>query len=211
MFDSLHSKKKEHYAERKEEINEELQKLLAEIKHLQSKTNEVNVFNQKITFIETLMAEQSTEAELMKKYYYNISSNKLKGKIGDFNHLRTRVGDAYKSLPHYDNKNKKGKNQLYPKDIITKKPLFKETTSNSLINKISLLTSRLISQTMSPTGTGKSAHHSTCSLCLAHPISATSSISNHSPMKRSSIVITIPTIPTPKLGWAVSTGRTTRT
>lgn len=50
------------------------------------------------------MAQQTTEAELMKKYYYNLSSHKLKGKIGDFNHLKTKVGDVYKSLSENEGK-----------------------------------------------------------------------------------------------------------
>jgi hypothetical protein len=38
----------------------------------------MDLYNQKITFIETLLAEQSTEAELMKKHYFQLSSNKKK-------------------------------------------------------------------------------------------------------------------------------------
>ena len=64
----------------------------------------MGVLNQKINFIETLMAEQSTEAELMKKHYYQLSSNRLKGKVGDFNHLKTKVGDVFKSPSHYEDK-----------------------------------------------------------------------------------------------------------
>lgn len=39
----------------------------------------MDLYNQKITFIETLLAEQLTEAELMKKHYFHMSSNKKKG------------------------------------------------------------------------------------------------------------------------------------
>ena len=38
--------------------------------------------NKKIKFIETLIAEQTVESELMKKYYFKLNSNKKKGKIG---------------------------------------------------------------------------------------------------------------------------------
>lgn len=58
----------------------------------------------------------------MKKHYYHLSSSKLKGKVGDFNHLRTRVGDAYKSLSHHQGKHKKAKHFLPRNDM--KKPLF---------------------------------------------------------------------------------------
>ena len=84
----------------------------------------MTVLNQKISFIETLMAEQSTEAELMKKHYYHLSSNRLKGKIGDFNHLKTKVGDVYKSVSHHEDK-RRIKTQVYKKDEFAKKLLFK--------------------------------------------------------------------------------------
>jgi hypothetical protein len=91
------------------------------------------VLNQKISFIETLMAEQSTEGELMKKHYYHLSSNRLKGKVGDFNHLKTNVGDVYKSESHYQDR-RRIKTQVYKKEDFPKKLLFKESTSISIPN-----------------------------------------------------------------------------
>jgi len=32
----------------------------------------------------------------MKKYYYNLNSNKIKGKIGDFTHIKSKLGDVCK-------------------------------------------------------------------------------------------------------------------
>ena len=34
----------------------------------------------------------------MKKYYYKVTSNKKKGKIGDFNHFKLTLSDVYKDF-----------------------------------------------------------------------------------------------------------------
>lgn len=134
-----------------EQINEELQVLVQEIRQLRGKGSEMHLLNQKIGFIETLMAEQNTEAELMKKHYYHLSSSKLKGKVGDFNHLRTRVGDAYKSLANYQGKHKKNK-QVLPREA--KKPLFQESTSTAAVTQTNLPSSLRQRRTTSPIATG---------------------------------------------------------
>ena len=81
--------------------------------------SEMGVLNQRIAFIETLMAEQNVEAEMMKKHYYHLSSTKIKGKVGDFTHQRTKVADAFKSI-----KNNNKTRQSVPMEQL-KKPLFK--------------------------------------------------------------------------------------
>lgn len=67
-----------------------------------------------------MMAEQNAEAEMMKKHYYHLSSSKIKGKVGDFNHKRAKVADAYKSLSQHPAKSRIS----LPKEEL-KKPLFK--------------------------------------------------------------------------------------
>lgn len=67
-----------------------------------------------------MMAEQTAEAEIMNKHYYHLSSSKVKGKVGDFNHKRAKVAHAYKSLSQHP-----AKTQIsLPKEEL-KKPLFK--------------------------------------------------------------------------------------
>jgi hypothetical protein len=80
----------------------------------------MQLLNQKIAFIETLMAEQNAEGEMMKKHYYHLSSSKIKGKVGDFTHQRAKVADAYQSLRHPPARTR----QSLPKENL-KKPLFK--------------------------------------------------------------------------------------
>jgi hypothetical protein len=54
-----------------------------------SEISEIILFNKKIFFLEKLLAENITEAELMRKYYFSLfSSNKNKGRIGDFSKIR---------------------------------------------------------------------------------------------------------------------------
>lgn len=80
-----------------EGVNGELQQLLYDIRALKNtgSSNDFNLLNNKIRFIETLLAEQITEAELMKKYYFTLNSKKKKGKIGAFNHIKHRIGNVY--------------------------------------------------------------------------------------------------------------------
>jgi hypothetical protein len=37
----------------------------------------------------------------MKKYYYGLNSNKKKGKIGDFNHVKNKMTEVYKNLHQF--------------------------------------------------------------------------------------------------------------
>lgn len=169
MFESLHSRRQEQYESRKEQINGELQGLVQEIRQLRGRGSEMPLLNQKIALIETLMAEQSTEAQLMKKHYYRLSSSKLKGKVGDFNHLRTRVGDAYKSLVNHTGKHRKPK----PAPQEAKKPLFQESTSTAAATQTSRPSSLRARRTTSPTATGSRQFPRTCSRCPAPPTSGT--------------------------------------
>lgn len=153
MFESLHSKRQEQFAARKEQINLELQRLVQEIRQLRGKGSEMQLLNQKIAFIETLMAEQSTEAQLMKKHYYRLTSTKLKGKVGDFTHLHARVGDAYKSLASHQGKHRKARQ---PPRGEAKKPLFQESTSSAAVTQTSRPSSRRAGRTTSRTATGRS-------------------------------------------------------
>lgn len=131
-------------------MNCELQHLLELMRGAEGMgSGEVRVLNQKIAFIETLMAEQNVEAEMMKKHYYHLSSSKIKGKVGDFNHQRTKVAAAFNSL-----KNNSKLRQSAPKEV-SKKPLFKETTSKLLPIQTSLPTNSPKAQTTSPTATSK--------------------------------------------------------
>lgn len=112
----------------------------------------MQLLNQKIAFIETLMAGQNVEAEMMKKHYYHLSSSKIKGKVGDFTHHRAKVADAYQSL-----RQPPAARQSLPKED-PKKPLFKETTSTSRRMQISRRTSSRRARTTSPTGTSRGWH-----------------------------------------------------
>lgn len=107
-----------------EHVNLELQTLLHEIRALKhnGSANDVTLLNNKIRFIETLLAEQITEAELMKKYYFTLNSKKKKGKIGDFNHLKHRVSSVYR--------NGKGAKKDKKSNLVSKtRALFDDTTS----------------------------------------------------------------------------------
>ncbi len=108
----------------------------------------MHLLNQKIAFIETMMSEQTAEAEIMKKHYYHLSSSKIKGKVGDFTHHRAKVADAYQSLSHHP---AKARLSLPKEDL--KKPLFKETTSTSLHIQTNPPTSSQRLQITSPTDT----------------------------------------------------------
>lgn len=94
----------------RQEIDHELQQLVEEIRTFQNRNEEISVplLTQKISFIETLLAEQATEGELMKKYYYSLSSNKSRGKIGDFTHKKSGITEIFKNLAKFE-RNAKGK------------------------------------------------------------------------------------------------------
>jgi hypothetical protein len=145
MFESLQGKGSKEKEREKQQANAELQDLLAQMRKVESlKDSDMQLLNQKISFIETLMAEQNAEGEMMKKHYYSLSSNRIKGKVGDFTHQRTKVANAYNSIRQNPGKNK----QPQPK-LDTKKPLFKETTSNKYFTQIKNPTNSPIVQTMS--------------------------------------------------------------
>jgi hypothetical protein len=138
--------------QRKKEVNFELQHLLQLMRCAEGMgSGEVRVLNQKIAFIETLMAEQNVEAEMMKKHHYHLSSSKIKGRVGDFTHQRTKVAAAFQSI-----NNSSKPRQSAPREEF-KKPLFKETTSKLSLIQTSLATSSRKAQTTSPIDTSKTS------------------------------------------------------
>ncbi len=102
--------------------------------------------NNKIKFIETILAEQSTESELMKKYYFGLNSNKKKGKIGDFTHIKNRMGDAYRKAKGQ----KKERKSIHTEVIPRSKPLFQDTTSTVFFIKIKPLSNSRDWKIMNP-------------------------------------------------------------
>lgn len=110
----------------KQTLSNELQQLITQIRSIKNseRSGDFTILNQKIRFIEAIMAEQSTEVELMKKHYFGLNSNKKKGKIGDFNHRKSRVGEAY-IKGHKKEKRYMNQQGSMPHN----KPLFQDTTS----------------------------------------------------------------------------------
>ena len=78
-----------------------------------------------------MMAGNAIESQLRKKHYYKLSSNQKKGKIGEFNHVKSKVGEGY-----LKNSNK-GKANVQPFKGQAKRPIYNQTTSKSFFIQIS--------------------------------------------------------------------------
>ena len=69
----------------------------------------------------------------MKKYYSNQNSNRIKGKIGDFTHFKSKLRDLCKDLNGYEKEKKKIQFSL--NDSIRKSGSMVEETTSTFSNK----------------------------------------------------------------------------
>lgn len=68
----------------------------------------------------------------MKKYYFNVNSRKSSTKIGDFDHMRSKVLSAFRKFSDYSREMKNSASNS-PREK-PKKALFSGTTSRSMPN-----------------------------------------------------------------------------
>jgi hypothetical protein len=91
--------------------------------------NEINMLNKKIEYLESLMAENATESELYKKYYYRCNSNKSRNSIGRFMSMGPRVFKAHQTEDFSKDLDAIRSEDSSPCRL----PFFGEATSNSAL------------------------------------------------------------------------------